>query len=166
MIPKYVPAGALTVLLAFGAAHPLAAKDSDAQQRGPDFATLDTDGDGSITADELRARGDARFAAADADGDGLVSAEEMIARATSERAERIERRVQRLIEARDENGDGALSREELGDDRVARMLERVDRDEDGLISEEEFEEAQARFDRRDRDARRGYGDGRGDAPRN
>ncbi|MEM8957924.1 MAG: EF-hand domain-containing protein [Pseudomonadota bacterium] len=160
--------GALIALLAVGTALPLSAQDAERPQRGPDFATLDADGDGSITEAELQARGDARFAAADADGDGLLTAEEMLAQVETERAERLERRVQRMIEARDESGDGALTREELGNARAERMLERADRDEDGVISEEEFERAASRHERGDRGKRHGHrgGPDRDGPPRN
>lgn len=156
MTLRPIHSGALIALLAFGTALPLSAQDADTPQRGPDFATLDADGDGSISEAELQARGDARFEAADADGDGLLTAEEIVAQRDTDRAERALRRAQRLIEARDDSGDGAISREELGNARAERMLERADRDEDGVISEEEFEEAAARHERGDRGKRHGH----------
>lgn len=148
--------GALIAALALCTALPLSAQQADAPPRSPDFATLDADGDGNITEAELQAQGDARFEAADADGDGLLTAEEIVARMDAERAERALRRAERMIEARDESGDGAISREELGNARAERMLERADRDEDGVISEEEFERAAERRGHGDRDKRHGH----------
>ena len=56
-----------------------------ARERGPDFATLDADGNGEVTLSELQARGDARFETADTDGDGFLSLAELEA-AGQERA--------------------------------------------------------------------------------
>ena len=156
MTMKPLQSGALIAVMVFGAAMPLSAQDAETPPRAPDFATLDADGDGSISEAELKALGDARFGAADADGDGLLTLEELVARIETRRAERMERRAERLIEARDENGDGVLSREEIGDRRAERMLERADRDEDGAISAEEFEEAMERRERGDRSKRHGH----------
>lgn len=157
-----IPAALLTVL-ALGGALPVAAQDTDTRRQGPDFATLDADGDGQVTEAELQARGDARFAAADADGDGLLTAEEMVSHVKGDRVERVERRVERLIEDRDSNADGALSRAELGNERGGRMLERADSNNDGAISREEFAELRERHDRGDRAGRHGrHHDGNGE----
>ncbi len=104
----------------------------------PDFATLDANGDGALTVDELHARGAARFAQVDLNGDGSLSTEEMVAAAEARSAGR----VARMIERHDENGDGLLQQDELptrGRGRAERMFERADANDDGTISEEEFE---------------------------
>lgn len=121
-------------------------------QRGegerPDFATLDLNGDGALSLEELQAQRDARFAEIDTDGDGGISAEEMIAHA----GQRAEDRAARMIERLDENGDGVLQMDEMPDrgaDRAERMFDRIDENEDGVISAEEFEAAKERMgDRR------------------
>jgi Ca2+-binding EF-hand superfamily protein len=132
------------LVLAAGAA---SAQDDQTRER-PDFATLDVNGDGSLTQDELRAQGQARFAEADANGDGALSADEMVAAS----GERAAKRAARMIERLDANEDGVLQLEEMqnrGGDRAERMFERADADGDGVLSAEEFETAKEhRGDRR------------------
>lgn len=110
----------------------------------PDFATLDADGDGQITMEELQAQGAARFADADTDGNGSLSLEELTAAAE----ERRESRIQRMLDRLDANEDGELSQEEMqaarGGDRAERMFERADANDDGTISQEEFDSAKER----------------------
>ena len=92
------------------------AEGSRAAAGGPDFATLDSDGDGRLTSAELRAgraamRGagpDARFAEADADGDGRLSRDELVAR------------IDAMIDRVDADGDGALSKAEMAAHRPDR----------------------------------------------
>lgn len=110
----------------------------------PDFSTLDLDGDGSLTLEEMQAQGEARFAAADTNGDGGLSIEEMTAAGSERQVERIARIMDRF----DENEDGVLQQTELpgpGGDRAGRMFERVDADGDGAISQAEFEAVQDRM---------------------
>ncbi|MEL6683031.1 MAG: calcium-binding protein [Pseudomonadota bacterium] len=109
----------------------------------PDFSTLDLNGDGQLTQEELQARSDSRFSDADANGDGGLSVEELTAAADARRADRISRMMERF----DENGDGILQRSELPErgDRAERMFERADENGDGTISQAEFEAAQDRL---------------------
>ncbi len=109
----------------------------------PDFATLDLNGDGVVTQEEIAARGEARFAAADSNGDGALSAEELAAAASANAADRVAQMLDRL----DANEDGVLQQSEMqprGGDRGARMFERLDADGDGAVSEAEFDDAKDR----------------------
>lgn len=122
------------VVLAAGAA-----QAEDHRER-PDFATLDLNGDGSLSLEELQAQGEARFADVDTNSDGGLSADELIAAA----GDRASERAARMIERHDDNGDGVLQIDEMprrGGDRAEQMFDRVDADGDGVISLEEFETA-------------------------
>ena len=120
----------------------------------PDFATLDADGSGEITAEDLTILRQNRFNEMDTDGDGSISEEEFVAGAKAKSEERAAKMFARL----DADGDGALSQDTLatmGKGRMqGRMLEKFDTDGSGGISEEEFAELQKRMrgkrhDRRD-----------------
>ncbi|MEJ6401285.1 EF-hand domain-containing protein [Yoonia sp. 2307UL14-13] len=113
------------------------AAQADNHRERPDFATLDANGDGALTQEELRTQAAARFAARDTNGDGALSAEELRAVA----AERASRRTAGMIERLDQNGDGLLQQTELearGSQRATRLFERADSDGNGTISAEEF----------------------------
>lgn len=119
----------------------VSAKGGDGDRRGPggpriNFEEVDTNGDGLITLEEMQAAAAARTAEIDTDGDGFVSAEEL-----AEIAKRdVSDRVAKMLERRDENGDGQVSLEEMqpSAERQERMFERLDEDGDGAISEEEL----------------------------
>lgn len=119
----------------------LVATGAQAQGR-PDFATLDTNGDGAISMAELEAQGEQRFATADTDGNGALSEAEMLAQAESRSEGRAAKMVARMLERLDANNDGEIQQTELpehGGGRAERMFERADANEDGAISEEEFD---------------------------
>lgn len=129
-----------------------------------EFGALDADGDGLVTADELRAAAGARFALADADGDGALSPEEMAAAVMAARAGMMQERMAERLARLDTNGDGLLQLEELEARMppVARMIDRHDTDGDGAISAEEMEAARtAMQDRGHRGQGHGRGEGRG-----
>ena len=132
----------VSVLVALNGAATVAMADNRGQMRAPmDFGTLDTDGDGSLTAGDFEAARAARFADLDTDGNGQVSEAEFVAHAEAQAAERAANMFARL----DADGDGALSRDALearqgrGGDMVQRLLNRADTDGDGAVSAEEFE---------------------------
>ncbi len=120
------------------------------QRERPDFATLDADGDGALTREELQARGAERFAAQDSDGDGALSRAELLAGMSA----RMESRIDRIIEQRDQNGDGLLQEAEMTPregGRAGRIFDRIDTNDDGSISQSEFDAIKDRtFGRRDR----------------
>lgn len=132
-----------------------------AQERGQrfDFETLDVDGSGEITVEDLTARADSRFAEFDTNGDGSVSREEFLAA----HAARAEERAAEMFARLDADGDGTLSRDVMEmrgrGQRGERMIERLDTDNSGGVSAEEFEEARARFreHREERGGERGFG---------
>ena len=126
------------------------------------FEEIDTESDGKITADEMKAHADARFGAADANGDGFIDAAEMQAHMLAQATARMQERSTRMIEMMDADDDGKLSVEEMragprNGDRFERMLSRLDKDEDGAISREEMEQARARW----AEHRGGHGKGHG-----
>ena len=148
------------------------------------FSDLDADGDGLVTEAELTARAEAlaadRLAGIDTDGDGAVSAAEIEAGVLARIEERVGNRMgkgqragdpaeraatmaARMLEARDADGDGVLSGDELspGAD-VAALIDRFDTDDDNAWSAEEF--AQVGFGKGGFGDRGGKGDrgGRGD----
>ncbi|SMX33136.1 EF-hand domain-containing protein [Actibacterium lipolyticum] len=135
------------------------------------FDQLDANSDGVLTADEFEARMKERFATLDADGNGEISAEELATGQPKRQmadghkrgfgkgkgfgdraaptAEQRQAFAERMIEQKDQNDDGLLSVEELaaapnGD----AMFKGMDTDGDGSISREEFDAA-----RQDRAAR-------------
>jgi len=108
------------------------------------FADMDVDGDGRLTAADLEAFRADRFARIDSDGDGAVTLEEFSARASADAAERAGRMFERL----DADADGRLGRDVLerrGRGPDPRMIERFDTDGDGALSEDEFDAIRARM---------------------
>ena len=116
-----------------------------ARGQGPDFATLDTNGDGELTREELQARGAVRFQEADTNGDGLLSEDEIAARGS----ERLKDRAARMIERMDANGDGQLSQDEIKERRNAgEFFDRMDRDDSGTVTQAEFDAARDKMRKR------------------
>ena len=152
---------------------------SDAQSRGMghgavfDFDTLDRDGSGSITREDLDAARTDMVAGIDADGDGLISAEEIAAFHMRGAQERADAMAARMIEALDADGDGMLSAAELlvrpmSARMTQRMFDRIDADGDGTVTREEWDNARAAMQERRREVRqdrRGRGGWDGHRPR-
>jgi Ca2+-binding EF-hand superfamily protein len=128
----------------------LLAVSAQAQERR-DFATLDANGDGSISMSELQEQGEQRFAATDTDGNGALSEAELLAQATERSENRAAKMVERMLERLDENNDGEIQQSELPErngNHAERMFEHADANEDGAISEEEFDAAAERGGKR------------------
>lgn len=115
------------------------------------FALLDTDGDGYVTVEEIEASQAERFANTDADSDGFLTSEELLAaiEAAAEangreiNSARLSRRIERMINRMDEDGDGQISATEMAARDASKMIERVDSDGDGQISATEAEDMRA-----------------------
>ncbi|NNK79272.1 MAG: calcium-binding protein [Litoreibacter sp.] len=141
---KPTTASAKPLFIAIGVALVFMPLAAEARQGGhANFETIDADGNGELSQEELQNRGRERFASADANSDGLLSKEELIASGEARMQERLTRRIDRMMEHRDENGDGLLSAEELAPpaDRAANRFDKMDEDQSGGISKEEFEAA-------------------------
>ncbi|WVZ73768.1 hypothetical protein U9M48_022044 [Paspalum notatum var. saurae] len=120
------------------------------------FRHFDADGDGRISAAEMRdscgctaAEAEEMIAAADSDGDGFISIDEL--GALFEDGDQTDT-LRAAFAEYDENGDGVITAEELrralrrlglcGDEmtaeRCVEIVAAVDRDGDGVISFDEF----------------------------
>ncbi|MCV3273077.1 EF-hand domain-containing protein [Roseobacter sinensis] len=93
------------------------------------FDAADADGDGAVTPEEIEAYRTALVTEVDASGDGALSIEEFDTLYRSLTRSRMVDAFQRL----DANGDGQIAPEEM-DRRVARLVERLDRDGDGILT--------------------------------
>jgi hypothetical protein len=156
MMKTYALSALLAALLA-GSALTTAAL-ADRGDRGgpgavkmPPFEEVDTNSDGQLTREEIDAWRTTRATAIDSNGDGNVSLEELTAAEAAQAAER----AQRMMEARDANGDGMLTAAEMMLPAVPdRMFDRIDTDGDGAISKAEAEAASERM--ADRMGRHGH----------
>ena len=123
-----------------------------------DFAAVDADADGKITAEEFAAHRAAETAALDTDKDGLISAAELAAHRMRGMEARATAQAEAMVARLDSDGDGKLSAAELATRPMpARMFDRLDADGDGAVSAAEMEAAKARM----AEAPRGRGDGQG-----
>ncbi|MBA3909884.1 MAG: hypothetical protein C0524_08330 [Rhodobacter sp.] len=109
------------------------------------FDSIDTDGDGKLTEAELAAHREALFTASDTNGDGMLDAKELAARQLARFNETLSDRTARMIENRDNNGDGSLSLAEVDEGPGQRHFARIDSDNDGAISKAEAEAAMDRM---------------------
>jgi Ca2+-binding EF-hand superfamily protein len=109
----------------------------------PLFEALDVDGDGMITARELR-QAVKNLKELDEDGDGNISLEEVSPRGGfGGRGGDPQAMVDRMME-NDTNGDGELSQDEIPE-FLARMLTGADTDASGTISRDELQKAMQNF---------------------
>jgi len=114
------------------------------------FKTLDKNGDGTITANEMRdAFGELSneevqqiVSNADIDGDGTISYEELMIAAVQRKIMSKEERLLAVFRSIDKNGDGHITvdelKEALGDDNAAKLIAEVDSNGDGVVDYEEF----------------------------
>lgn len=96
------------------------------------FSRLDTNNDGAITEDEFLSRSGGIVTRFDANKDGTVSKEEIEAAV----AERVRRRVERMMAPFDANEDGSVSQEEFDSYRKKRFA-LLDRNNDGKVEQKE-----------------------------
>lgn len=122
---------------------------------GEMFDTLDADKDGKVTFAEMEAHRKAEFTAADTNADGALNAEELSAHQMARMQERMVERTQMMLDNMDNDGNGSLSIDELGEGPGQRHFARIDTDNDGAISKAE---AEAAMEHR---GKRGHGGGMG-----
>ena len=105
---------------------------------------FDTDKDGRISKDEMRAGTDKLFAEVDTSKDGFISKEEMAAhhKAMHDKMhERMHDRMQERWKGADKDGDGALSKAEVDAakmPRLSRDFDKLDKNKDGKLSPDEI----------------------------
>lgn len=103
------------------------------------FDAIDTDKDGKLGLAELAAHRAAEFTAADTNSDGALDAGEMAAHHQARIAEMMADHAARMIENRDNDGNGSLSADEFGEGPAQEHFARIDTDNDGAISKQEAE---------------------------
>lgn len=123
---------------------------------GEMFDTIDADKDGKLTYAELEANRKAEFDAADTNKDGALSADELQARALARFQEKLAERTQGMLDTRDNDGNGSLSQDEMGEGPGMRNFARIDADNDGSITKEEIQAGMKHG------KKRGHGWGMGD----
>ncbi len=111
---------------------------------GPMFDRFDTDKDGRISKEEMRAGTDKIFAEADTNKDGFVSKEEMEAhhKAMHDKMRGAMRdRMQERWKAADKDGDGSLSKAEVDAAKMthlSRDFDKLDKNKDGKLTPDEI----------------------------
>lgn len=136
--------------------------DQDIEDLKAAFIEFDTDGDGTLTAaelkevlqkttgsrEELESKVNALLAL-DVDGDGAISYDELVMATLQKKLSAKEERLFNVFSALDINGDGKITADEIeqalsgfmdvGED-IAKMINEVDKDGDGEIDYDEFVE--------------------------
>ncbi len=115
-----------------------------AGHESPMFGKFDTDKDGRISKDEMRAGMDKMFADVDTNKDGFISKEEMAAHHKSMHEQmhgKMRDRMQERWKAADKDGDGALSKAEVEAAKMPRLqrdFDNLDKNKDGKLSADEI----------------------------
>ena len=122
------------------------------------FDTIDADKDGKITYAEMEAHRKAEFDASDTNKDGALSADELSARALARFQEKLAERTQGMLDNMDNDGNGSLSQDEMGEGPGMRNFARIDADNDGSITKEEIQAGMQHHKKRGH----GWGWGMGD----
>ncbi|MEL6287230.1 MAG: EF-hand domain-containing protein [Pseudomonadota bacterium] len=99
--------------------------------------SMDADDNGELTLQELEQGQARRFDQADANGDGQVTADEMKAQRMRRIERRMERRIQRQMRRLDENRDGVVSKAEFVDAAKQRFTW-ADLNDDGTLTRDEL----------------------------
>jgi hypothetical protein len=136
---------------------------STSAMASPQFAELDSNGDGALVLNEFASVARAAFNNTDANGDGVLGPQELLVEAQRRASGGNmppRKMVRRLMHARDANGDGVLSFPEMVSGRVAAVFRQMDADGDHQVSMAEWEGAAA-----DGSEGAGAGGGVADAPR-
>jgi Ca2+-binding EF-hand superfamily protein len=135
--------GTLLVVVAFASVG--FAAGSKASSALSEFASMDANKDGKVTADEHSAAAKKMFDAMDANKDGKVTAAEMTAaqpKVTGKKATKSDMSSADKIKVIDTNGDGVLSAEEHATGSRS-MFEKMDSDKDGALTKAEFDAGHA-----------------------
>lgn len=119
---------------------------------GIDFKAIDTNGDGSISQDELKAWEAKQIDGLDANKDGYLTEQEIVDFEMKKAEARIKARVARMFKQVDVNGDGKISAAEMmmapRDMMADRMFRMADVNHDGKVTKAEFDAARAKFRKR------------------
>tara|TARA_R110000868_G_scaffold99535_6_gene273933 strand:- start:4678 stop:5196 length:519 start_codon:yes stop_codon:yes gene_type:complete len=158
---KLATAGGITALLVCGPA--LAQNKATGQKAGESmqsddaprmsrtFNLLDTNGDGKVSLDEIKAEQARLAGAADVDGDGKLSVDEFRRRGWWFQ----KLHTTTLFDLMDANGDQMLSTEEISAPS-ARWFKRYDKDADGGVTAAEVPHFMGNNPHKGRQSRKGY----------
>lgn len=103
---------------------------------------VDANGDSVISKEEVQAMQDKQFAELDIDGDGEVTAAELSSRMLEKQKQRIERMAEMQVNRLDANGDGVVSKEEFSAS-AEKGFDRRDTNGDGELTREEMQRGRA-----------------------